>query len=89
MYSAIVAPECANTLFVFAAGNDGANNDAVPRYPCNYRAPNVLCVAATDRNDQLAGFSNYGASSVHLAAPGVDSLSTVPGQQAITPLGGF
>jgi thermitase len=89
MYSAIVAPECANTLFVFAAGNDGANNDAVPRYPCNYRAPNVLCVAATDRNDQLTGFSNYGASSVHLAAPGVDILSTVPGQQAITPVEGF
>ncbi len=43
-----------NTLFVVAAGNDGNNNDVSPRYPCNLPAANVVCVAATDRNDALA-----------------------------------
>jgi thermitase len=71
---------CPNTLFVFAAGNEqkdldgsGAGADA---FPCELDAPNVICVAATDRNDQLASFSNHGTSAVDLAAPGVDILST-------------
>ena len=80
MRDAIAA--CPNTLFVVAAGNDGTNDDTTPHYPCNYGAPpdnlhNVICVAATDSNDALAGFSNYGAS-VDLAAPGVDIPSTWP-----------
>ena len=73
---------CPNVLFVFAAGNDGTNNDSVPHYPCNYGAApdnlaNVICVAATDQSDTLASFSNYGAS-VDLAAPGVGTTSTWP-----------
>jgi len=73
---------CPNTLFVVAAGNDGTSNDTTPHYPCNYGAapdnlPNVICVAATDQNDNLAGFSNFGAS-VDLAAPGVSTTSTWP-----------
>jgi thermitase len=73
---------CPNTLFVVAAGNDGVSNDMMPHYPCNYgSAPdnlqNVICVAATDQNDTLASFSNYGAS-VDLAAPGVGVTSTWP-----------
>jgi thermitase len=73
---------CPNTLFVVAAGNDGLSDDATPHYPCNYGAPpddlqNVICVAATDQNDALASFSNYGAS-VDLAAPGVGVTSTWP-----------
>jgi subtilisin family serine protease len=76
---------CPNVLFVVAAGNDGLNNDSTPHYPCNYGAPpynlpNVLCVAATDQNDALASFSNYG-TSVDLAAPGVDIASTWPAYQ--------
>ena len=70
---------CPTTLFVFAAGNNGTNNDVSPKYPCAYDAPNILCVAATDDVDDLADFSNYGYDSVDLAAPGVDILSTVPG----------
>lgn len=66
-------------LFVAAAGNDGSNNDTVPQYPAGYNLPNIISVAATDQNDQLADFSNYGKTSVDLAAPGVDILSTVPG----------
>ena len=59
-----------NTLFVAAAGNNATNNDTTtPRYPCNYVAPNNICVAATNSNDGLASFSNVGATSVDLAAP--------------------
>ncbi len=65
-------------LFVAAAGNDSVNNDAVPHYPSSYDIPNVVSVAATDQNDQLATFSNYGKTSVDLAAPGVSIYSTIP-----------
>jgi subtilisin family serine protease len=73
---------CPGVLFVVAAGNDGTNNDSFPHYPCNYGAApdnlaNVICVAATDQNDVLANFSNYGAG-VDLAAPGVGTTSTWP-----------
>jgi subtilisin family serine protease len=67
-----------NTLFVVAAGNDGVDVDTTDSYPCAYDLPNVLCVAATGGNDQLAGFSDYGAQTVDIAAPGVDILSTYP-----------
>jgi subtilisin family serine protease len=67
-----------NTLFVVAAGNDGANNDTTFEFPCDYTAANELCVAATDNTDALASFSNFGAQSVDLAAPGVDIESTKP-----------
>jgi serine protease len=66
-------------LFVAAAGNDGANNDTTATYPASYDSPAVVAVAATDSNDTLASFSNYGASTVDLAAPGVGILSTTPG----------
>lgn len=63
-------------LFVLAAGNEGANLDVVPDYPASYNTPNMITVAATDRNDLLASFSNYGLTTVHLGAPGVDVVST-------------
>jgi len=63
-------------LFVAAAGNNSTNNDKQPHYPSNYKLPNVISVAALDRNDQLASFSNYGVNTVHVAAPGKDILST-------------
>jgi subtilisin family serine protease len=65
-----------DTLFVAAAMNDGVNVDAAPYYPCAYPSPNVVCVAATDSRDRLAPFSDYGARSVDLAAPGVSILSS-------------
>ena len=73
-----------NTLFVAAAGNGGSdgvgdNNDLLPQYPCNFASLNLVCVAATDTGDGLAGFSNFGALSVDLGAPGVDILSTLRG----------
>lgn len=63
-------------LFVAAAGNSSVNNDRSPHYPSSYNVPNVVSVAALDRHDQLASFSNYGPKSVAVAAPGVDILST-------------
>jgi subtilisin family serine protease len=66
----------AGILFVAAAGNDGSDNDRRPHYPSNYDLPNVISVAALDRNDSLASFSNYGVKTVHIAAPGKDILST-------------
>jgi subtilisin family serine protease len=61
-------------LFVAAAGNASTNNDRQPHYPSSY--DNVLSVAALDRKDQLASFSNYGVKSVAIAAPGAEILST-------------
>ena len=63
-------------LFVAAAGNASTDNDRLPHYPSSYNVPNVISVAALDRHDQLASFSNYGVKSVAIAAPGVDILST-------------
>src|SRR5262249_41582750 len=66
-------------LFVAAAGNSSSNNDTTPAYPSSYSAPNIVAVAATNNQAGLASFSNYGANSVHLGAPGVQVLSTFPG----------
>ena len=63
-------------LFIAAAGNNGTSNDKSPHYPSNYDLPNVISVAALDRNDQLASFSNFGIKTVHIAAPGKEILST-------------
>lgn len=68
-----------NTLFVFAAGNDGSNNDVMPTSPTNIKADNVISVAATYDNQFLAKFSNYGATMVDVAAPGMLINSTIPG----------
>ena len=68
-------------LFVAAAGNATTDNDRRPHFPSSYDVPNVISVAALDRNDQLAKFSNYGAKSVAVAAPGVEILSTWLGNQ--------
>jgi subtilisin family serine protease len=67
------------SLFVAAAGNNGNNNDAYPFYPASYDLPNILSVAAVDNQGKLASFSNYGATSVDISAPGVGILSSVPG----------
>jgi subtilisin family serine protease len=72
-----------DTLFVVAAGNDGADDDVTSEYPCDYDLPNVVCVAASDRDDSLASFSNYGPVNVDLAAPGVDIASTWPGARYV------
>ena len=79
LFDAIRKADAAGHLYVAAAGNDGADNDATASYPSGYDSANVVSVAATDGTDALASFSNYGSSSVDLAAPGVGVLSTLPG----------
>ena len=63
---------------VCAAGNNSTDNDATPFFPASYDLANVIAVAATDEDDLLADFSNFGKNSVDIAAPGVGILSTVP-----------
>jgi subtilisin family serine protease len=76
-------------IFVAAAGNDGNNNDNTPEYPCSHDLDNIICVAATDHDDSLASFSNYGSTRVDLAAPGVDILSSIPSGGSPGPSGVF
>jgi subtilisin family serine protease len=68
-------------LFVAAAGNSSTDNDRQPHYPSNYPHSNVVSVAALTRTDVLARFSNYGAKTVHIAAPGAEIMSTWPQNQ--------
>ncbi len=68
-------------LFMAAASNEGANNDVTDTFPANISLSNVISVAATDHKDALAYFSNYGKHSVHVAAPGNQIYSTVPGEK--------
>ena len=77
LYDAIAAAKAKGILFIAAAGNDGGDNDAQPSYPASYQLDNIISVAATDNRDQIASFSNYGKTSVHVAAPGVKILSTI------------
>lgn len=72
---AIATARAQGILFVASAGNSSANSDTSPQYPANYQEDNVVAVAATDRNDSLASFSNYGNGAVEIAAPGVKILS--------------
>ena len=81
LQDAIVFARDRNSLFVVAAGNEGSDNDRTPTYPANYEVENVLAVAASDRNDQLASFSNFGLRTVALSAPGVGILSSTPGNR--------
>ena len=77
--AAIDAAGAAGILNVFAAGNSGANNDIAPYDPASFTSPNNATVAASDSSDNRAGFSNFGATSVDLAAPGVGIVSTYNG----------
>ncbi|MGK7944330.1 MAG: S8 family serine peptidase, partial [Microcystaceae cyanobacterium] len=79
LYDAISAAGDAGQLFIAAAGNDGKDNDSDDHYPSNYDLDNIISVASTDRYDHRSSFSNYGATSVDLGAPGSGILSTSPG----------
>ena len=73
---AIQRAKSKGVLLVAAAGNDGVNADATPAFPAAYPDSNILSVAATNSKDKLASFSNYGATTVDLAAPGDRVAST-------------
>lgn len=75
LYNAIAA----GGLFIAAAGNEGTNNDSTASYPASFTLSNIISVAATTSTDSLASFSNYGATSVDIAAPGYNIYSTYKG----------
>lgn len=80
----LLAIQSANAVgipFVAAAGNGGVSLDTFRHYPASYDVPNVIAVASTTHQDALSSFSNYGATSVHLAAPGSSIWSTRPGAE--------
>jgi subtilisin family serine protease len=78
LHDAIETANAAGILFIAAAGNSGTNNDATPSYPASYTNDNIIAVAAIASDGSLATWSQYGAYSVDLGAPGVGIWSTVP-----------
>lgn len=78
LFDAIDSHRQSGILFIVAAGNSGLDNDFGGFYPADYYLPNVISVAATNRFDGLALFSNFGGRTVHIAAPGQDIVSTTP-----------
>ena len=83
---ALTRAQAADVVVVVAAGNDGKDNQATPVFPCNFTHPNLICVAALDQAFQLASFSNWGATSVDVGAPGTNIVSTWNGPDADVPL---
>jgi len=80
LYEAIERAKAKDVLFIAAAGNDSSSNDSSnPSYPAAFDNDNLIAVAATDKDDKLAYFSNYGKRTTHLAAPGNAVYSTTPG----------
>ncbi len=78
MNNALSNARANDVVVVVAAGNDDADNDATATYPCNYAHDNIVCVAALDQGFERASFSNYGAMSVDVGAPGTNTTSTWP-----------
>ena len=78
-YDAISRANSEGILFIAAAGNESFNNDEILFYPASHTLPNIISVAATDQDDNLCWFSNYGATTVDVGAPGVHIYSTRPG----------
>lgn len=84
LQTAIANAGAANQLFIAAAGNDGSNVDLSPQYPAGYALNTIVSVASSTSSDTRSSFSNYGATSVDLAAPGSSIYSTVPGSSYAT-----
>jgi subtilisin family serine protease len=81
---AISRARAAGILFVAAVGNDNWDNDsATKHYPSSHDLDNIIAVAATDQNDFRASFSNFGPTTVDVAAPGTDIFSTRPDRQTV------
>jgi subtilisin family serine protease len=78
LYDAIQDNGDKGILFIAAAGNSSVDTDVFPNYPSAYDHETLIAVASTDHNDQLSPFSNYGAVTVDLGAPGSSIVSTTP-----------
>jgi subtilisin family serine protease len=80
--SAILDAASQNILFIAAAGNSALNLTTTASYPASYNFANMISVASTTSSSSLSSFSNYGASTVHLGAPGSNIYSTIIGGYA-------
>lgn len=89
LYDAIARAASADILFVASAGNDSSNNDTTASYPASYDVSNVISVASITSTGGLSSFSNYGASTVDLGAPGSSIYSTVPTSSRRTVTSGY
>lgn len=87
--NAIDAANTANVLFIAAAGNSGSNNDTSASYPSGYTSPNVIAVASITSNGGLSSFSQYGATTVDLGAPGSGIYSTLPVKSGKNTVSGY
>lgn len=87
LFDAIEYAGSKGALLVAAAGNEGSNNDRSPTYPSNYELGNVMAVASTTSRDGLSSFSNFGARTVHVAAPGSSVFSARAGGGYVTQSG--
>lgn len=80
---AITSAQASDALVVVAAGNSTQDNEITPRWPCNFTQTNLICVAALDQNYALATFSDWGATSVDVGAPGTNIYSTWAGTSSV------
>jgi subtilisin family serine protease/subtilisin-like proprotein convertase family protein len=78
LFNAIQAAQAKGHIFVAAAGNSNVNIDTSPSYPASYNLANVVAVASTTSTDARSSFSNYGVTTVDIAAPGSGIVSTTP-----------
>lgn len=84
LQTAIANAGAAGQLFIAAAGNDGSNTDSILNYPSGYAVDTIVAVASSTSTDTRSSFSNYGATTVDLAAPGSSIYSTIPGSSYAT-----
>jgi subtilisin family serine protease len=89
LYEAIERANKANILFIAAAGNDTNNNDSAPSYPGSYNNANIISVASIASNGTLSSFSNFGATSVDIGAPGSSIYSTLPTKKGTSGYGAY
>ncbi len=80
-YEAVKRAQQKGILFIAAAGNEHSNSDTSHYYPANYALDNIISVTAVNQSAQILMTSNYGAKSVHIAAPGENIYSTLPNGQ--------
>ena len=78
LYDAIERANQAGILFIAAAGNSTNNNDVTASYPGSYSNTNIIAVASITNTGAISSFSNYGATTVDIGAPGSGIYSTVP-----------
>jgi len=89
LYNAIQRANSAGILFIAAAGNAGSNNDASPAYPASYNNSNIIAVASITNTGARSSFSNYGATTVDIGAPGSSINSTLPSSSGSSSYGAY